>query len=171
MVRIRAAHRGLHQTLPYEMDDEWLDQVHQVPEVKLTVPLHRTQKRPEVSGSKSAWEVLRRFFQEEMELRESFRVLLLDRGNRAKGVFTVSVGGLHNVPVDVRVVFCSAIKCLANSIVIAHNHPSGLLKPSREDIDLTLRIVEAGKLLDVQVVDHLILTTEGYFSFHDHHLL
>ena len=71
------------------------------------------------------------------------------------------------VVADPKLIYCAALKCLASSIIVCHNHPSGQLRPSEEDIRLTRKLLEAGKLLDIAFQDHLILTREGYYSFAD----
>jgi DNA repair protein RadC len=79
----------------------------------------------------------------------------------------VSSGGLTGTIVDVRIVLGTALKAAATSIILAHNHPSGNLHPSQEDFNLTKRIKEAAKFMDITVIDHLILTDENYYSFAD----
>jgi DNA repair protein RadC len=94
-------------------------------------------------------------------------IMLLNRANRVIGVYKVSNGGLTGTVADIRLIFVAALKAAAGSIILAHNHPSGNLNPSGEDSRLTQKIKDAGKLLDIQVLDHLILSKEGYFSFAD----
>lgn len=96
--------------------------------------------------------------------REHFLVLMLNTQHVFIGVNTVSVGGLEAVIVDPRQVFKPALLANAASIILAHNHPSGNPKPSTEDIDTTLRLVEAGKLLNLQVLDHIITGEDCYVS-------
>lgn len=102
---------------------------------------------------------------------EEFRVVYLNRGNIIVKEDLISKGGISGTVVDARIVFRSAIDCLATSIVLCHNHPSGNLKPSDADITLTKKLREAGKMLEVQVLDHLILAGNSYFSFADEGLL
>ena len=87
--------------------------------------------------------------------------------NKIIGKERISSGGLTATVVDVRILFKQAIERLATSIIIAHNHPSGTLKPSRADIQLTQKIKNASKLLDIQLLDHLIVADSGYYSFAD----
>ncbi|HRD54745.1 MAG TPA: JAB domain-containing protein, partial [Flavobacteriales bacterium] len=93
-----------------------------------------------------------------LDMREEFWILLLDRGNRAKGIYQVSIGGLHGTVADPKLIYACALKSLASAIILAHNHPSGQLRPSEEDLKLTNKLVEAGRFLDLPVHDHLILT-------------
>ncbi|MDZ4786934.1 MAG: JAB domain-containing protein [bacterium] len=102
-----------------------------------------------------------------LEFIEQFKVILLNRAHRVLGVFDLSTGGTSGTIAEPKLVFASSILRNASAIIIAHNHPSGNLKPSTADIDLTKKLKEAGKLLDIPVLDHLIVTSEGYFSFAD----
>jgi len=104
----------------------------------------------------------------EIQLVESFNVLFLNRSNQVKGFYTLSKGGIDTVIVDVRLLFSIALKTLSTSIIVAHNHPSGSLKPSKSDDLITKRIKEASKFLDIKLLDHLILTpSNGYYSYAD----
>ncbi|MCC7301450.1 MAG: DNA repair protein RadC [Bacteroidia bacterium] len=102
---------------------------------------------------------------------EEFRVIYLNRGNLIVKEDLISKGGISGTVVDARLVFRSALDCLASSIVLCHNHPSGNLRPSDADLTLTKKLKEAGKMLEVQVLDHLILAGNSYFSFADEGLL
>jgi DNA repair protein RadC len=107
-----------------------------------------------------------------IEHHESFRILLLNRANRALGIAVVSNGGISGTVIDVRQIFQAALKSNCSSIIAAHNHPSGNRQPSDADIQITKKISEAGKIMDIKLLDHLILTpSEGYFSFADEGLL
>jgi DNA repair protein RadC len=106
-----------------------------------------------------------------MCLREEFKMILLNRANRVLGLFTVSQGGQAGTVADPKIIFATALKANTASIILAHNHPSGNLKPSQADISLTQKLVSAGQLLDIAVLDHLILTSEEYFSFADQGLM
>ena len=129
--------------------------------------------RPECHTSETAHALFRDWWDADcMELFEEFNVLLLDRANRAIGIYRASQGGTSGTVVDPKLVFGAAIKCRAESIVIAHNHPSGQLRPSHADSAVTTKLVQAGKLLDIPVQDHLILSPEGgYYSFADDGLI
>jgi DNA repair protein RadC len=100
-------------------------------------------------------------------ISEEFWIIYLNHRNKIIGKEKISAGGLTATIVDVRMLFKRAIERLATSIILAHNHPSGTLKPSQADIKLTNKIKEAGKILDVQVLDHLIISDTGYYSFAD----
>jgi DNA repair protein RadC len=125
-----------------------------------------------VNASKDAYKIfLENWDDTKLELCEQFKVLLLNRANKAIGIFEVSSGSVTGTIADPKLIFASAIKANACGLIIAHNHPSGNLKPSQADIDLTRKIREGGRLLEIPVLDHLIVTTEGYFSFSDEGIL
>jgi len=101
------------------------------------------------------------------EAQEVFHVLFLNRNNVVIGDKSLFRGGVSATVVDPKVVFREALAHLASSIIVAHNHPSGSLAPSRADEDITRQLVAAGKLLEITVLDHLIVTSHGYYSFAD----
>jgi DNA repair protein RadC len=98
---------------------------------------------------------------------EVFAVVFLNRSNKIKHFEILSKGGLTHTIVDPRIVFLKAVEVQATSLVLCHNHPSGNLRPSRADEEITDKLKNAGKLLDIQVIDHLIVSDEGYYSFAD----
>lgn len=102
---------------------------------------------------------------------EEFWLLLLKRNNEVIRKLMISKGGVSGTVVDAKIIFKYALEETASGIILSHNHPSGNLKPSQEDIRLTNRIKEAGKALDITVLDHLIITNESFFSFADEGLL
>ncbi len=103
---------------------------------------------------------------------EEFWILLLARNGKVIAPLNVSRGGVASTVVDVRIILRHAIENLASSIVLCHNHPSGTLFPSRQDDDITVKIRDAAKLLDIRVLDHIILTDSDFYSYHDNgHIL
>lgn len=106
-----------------------------------------------------------------IELQEEFKVLLLNRNNKVLGIYSLSRGGTAGTVIDAKLLFSVALKSNASNIVIAHNHPSGNLKPSEADIKCTSKIKNASKLLDIVLLDHLIVTKDEYFSFSDKGML
>lgn len=128
----------------------------------------KNSDRPKLNSSKEVFKIFSETWNPDtIELLEQFKVLLLNRGNRVIGLFEVSSGGVSGTIADPKLIFGTALKATASAIILAHNHPSGNLKPSQADINLTKKIKEGGKLLDIDVLDHLIITTEGYYSFGD----
>ncbi len=97
--------------------------------------------------------------------------MLMNRANKVLGLFEVSTGGISGTVADPKIIFTAALKGGASGIIVAHNHPSGNLTASQSDIDLTRKLKEAGKFLEIQLLDHVIVTTEGYFSFADEGLI
>jgi DNA repair protein RadC len=93
--------------------------------------------------------------------------MLLNRANKVLGIYELSTGGISGTVADIRLIFAASIKSNASSIVLAHNHPSSNTKPSDADLLLTHKIKEAGKLLDIKVIDHIIVAIESYYSFAD----
>jgi len=102
---------------------------------------------------------------------EEFWLLLLNRANKIIKKQPISQGGVSGTVADPKIIFNHALNHLASSVVLIHNHPSGNLKPSETDKRLTKQLFEAGKLLEIAVLDHLIYTNNGYFSFADENLL
>ena len=102
---------------------------------------------------------------------EEFWILLLNRANKLIDVKLVGRGGVSGTVADSKIIFKNAIETLASGIILAHNHPSGNLKPSNADIQLTKKIVDAGKIMEVPVLDHLIIGDNAYFSFADEGLI
>jgi DNA repair protein RadC len=104
-------------------------------------------------------------------VHEEFWILFLNRSNRVIGRMKLSQGGISGTVTDVRIVMKKAIECLASGIIICHNHPSGNLNPSDSDTKITRKIKDAGELMDVQLLDHLIISEKDYYSFADNGLL
>ncbi len=102
---------------------------------------------------------------------EEFWILFLNNANKVIQKKQISVGGKTATLVDVRIIFRSALEYGATGIIIGHNHPSGTLRPSTSDKDLTQKIKQAGSSLDIKVLDHLIIIEKGYFSFADESIL
>ncbi|MFI5164310.1 MAG: DNA repair protein RadC [Bacteroidia bacterium] len=124
-----------------------------------------TLKREKITSSKDIFENFQSQF---MDLpHEEFHVLLLNRSNTIIRKEFVSRGGVSGTVVDPKIIFKIALEHLASSIILCHNHPSGNLSPSAEDIHLTKKIKEAGTLLEIPVLDHVIFSDTCYFSFAD----
>ncbi len=122
-----------------------------------------------ITSSNDGYQILRKYLS---DLRtEEFWAIFLNQSNKVLHFSQLTQGGINQSIVDVRILFKTALDHYATAIIIAHNHPSGNLKPSKEDIDITQRIKEAGKMLNIQLLDHLIVTQNSYFSFSDEGLL
>lgn len=128
--------------------------------------------RPKVSCSHDAAEIFRaKWHKNRIQYVEEFKVILMNRANHVLGVHHVSQGGIAGCVVDPKVIFGAALKANASSLILAHNHPSGNLKPSEADICLTRKMKAAGQFLDLPILDHIILTKDGYYSFADEGVL
>ncbi|OFY36269.1 MAG: hypothetical protein A2W91_05585 [Bacteroidetes bacterium GWF2_38_335] len=128
--------------------------------------LSRDQIR-KISSSRDAYQVFKDIWSGQMDTREEMMFLLLDRSNNVLGYHILSMGGITGTVADLRLLFSVALKSLATSVILAHNHPSGNLSPSEQDITLTRKIKEAGQIMDIQLLDHLIMTRDAYYSFAD----
>lgn len=102
---------------------------------------------------------------------EEFWIIILNRSLKVLSLEKISSGGVASVLVDAKIVFNKVLSKLGSAIILCHNHPSGKLKPSQQDIHLTNRITEAAKLLDIIVSDHIIVTYDDYYSFADEGML
>lgn len=144
-----------------------------VAEIAISYSQHiEHSKRIKVTTSKQAVEIFRYVWDEgTIELYESFMVILLNRNNRLNGVVPLAKGGITGTVVDIRLLFAIALKSASVSIIIAHNHPSGNLTPSEQDISMTKKVSASAELLDMKLLDHLIITKEGCFSFADDGML
>lgn len=141
-----------------------------VSEVKLIYKTKvKVADRLHVKCSKDAFDIfMETWDQESIEYREEFKMLLMNRSNAVLGIMEVSKGGISGTVTDIRLVYQAAIKANASGIIVAHNHPSGNLNPSESDTRITQKIKEAGNIMDIQLLDHLILTMDGsYYSFAD----
>jgi DNA repair protein RadC len=143
--------------------------LYQVSEIELVYKTKiKVSERPKIESSSEAYEIFKQSWDEnKIEFVEQFKVMLLNRANKVLGIYEVSTGGISGTVADIRLIFAAALKTNSSSLILAHNHPSSNTKPSDADIQLTRKIKEAGKLMDIKVLDHLIITTENYCSFSD----
>lgn len=123
---------------------------------------------------KSSYDVadlLKKIYPVDINYKEAFMVLLLNNSLKLNGYSLISIGGLTGTLVDIRNIIQLALLSNSNSIIIAHNHPSGKLSPSNSDKVITNKIKEASKLFDIKLVDHLILTENEHYSFSYNNLI
>lgn len=128
-----------------------------------------TKKLKKVSGSNDAYEYMRSYFEDLQH--EEFRIIGLKRSNEIIRSELISRGGMTGTIADGKVIFKALLDMKAVACILIHNHPSGNLKPSGADISLTKKLSEFGRMIDLQVLDHLIVTDHGYYSFADNNLL
>ena len=126
-------------------------------------------EKAQISSSKNAYQILKLHM---ADLRtEEFWAIFLNQSNKVIHIAQLTQGGINQSIVDIRILFKTALDYFATGIIISHNHPSGNLKPSAEDINITKKIKEAGNLMNIQLLDHLIITQNSYLSFADEGLL
>lgn len=124
-----------------------------------------TVKREKIVTSKDVFEIMQPLL---LDLpHEEFWLLMLSRANLVVKKQLISKGGIAGTVVDTRIIFKTAVDNQASSIIICHNHPSGNLQPSAEDVRITKQIKEAGKIMEIPLLDHLIITDKGFYSFVD----
>ncbi len=127
--------------------------------------LSHIKTRPQIRSSKDAFQILAPLV---MDLpHEEFWILLLNRANKVIAREQVSIGGVTGTVVDAKIIFRKALSNLACGIILCHNHPSGNLNPSQADLEITRKLKRAGETLEINILDHLIITENGYFSFAD----
>ncbi len=142
-----------------------------VNEIKLSYSRKGNCERS-ISSSGDAVDVFREHFDaDEMDYRESFLALYLNQANRVLGIKKISECGISSTLVDVRIVMQAGLLCNATAMIVAHNHPSGNLKPSVCDINMTSQIKEAAKILNISLLDHVILSSDSHLSFADEGLM
>lgn len=127
--------------------------------------------RAKITSSTNAATFARQFYYEDIEIYESFFLVLLNQASNTVGYVKISQGGTAGTVVDVALIAKYAVESLSRSVILVHNHPSGNLKPSDADKSITKRTKAALELFSIKVLDHIILTTDGYFSFSDEGLM
>lgn len=126
-------------------------------------------KRPKITSSTSVFEIMKPAL---LDLKhEEFWIVLLNRSNLVLSKELISSGGVSGTLADPKIIFKAALDKLASSVILVHNHPSGNLKPSHQDVQLTKKMIESGRILDIPVLDHIIFTDDGYYSFADEGLI
>lgn len=126
-------------------------------------------EKVKINSSHDAYDSMKPFM---MDLeREEFWIIIMNRSNTILGIHQISQGGVTATVVDPRLIFKYALEQKAVSIIIAHNHPSGNINPSQSDVTLTEKLKKGGALLEIPVLDHIIFTNDGYFSFADEGLI
>jgi DNA repair protein RadC len=138
-----------------------------IPKIEMRVTIEKGP-RIKMRNSKDAYDVFMNLFsQDTINFTEEMILLALNRQNEIYGWYRISSGGTSATICDAKVVFSILLKANASSFMLAHNHPSGALRPSNEDIELTKNLVKAGRLLDIKLLDHLIVSDTGYLSMSD----
>lgn len=131
-------------------------------------PKVKLSQVPKITSSKEAYDVLlENWDKSKLQFVEQFKVMLLNRSNRVLGVVDVSTGGTSGTVADPKIIFAAAVKSNSSGMILVHNHPSGNRFPSNADNNLTERMVNLGKLMELPVLDHIIVTSESYYSYAD----
>lgn len=140
---------------------------YRVGEVELTYK-PTTNNKCRIMTSEDAYRILLPTFKEgTITYKEYFKILFLNQANEVLGYTLISEGGLTDTTVDVRIIFQAALLTNSVAIVLAHNHPTGNLRPSKEDIDITKRIKDAAQIMRIRILDHIIISDTDYYSFAD----
>lgn len=145
------------------------NQFTKIAEVKLSYITNvKASDRIQVTSSLESYRLFRESWDKEtIELFEEFKLMLLNRSNKVLGIAQLSQGGISGTVTDVRIILQYALKANASSIILCHNHPSGNLQPSEADLRITGKVKEAGMIHDITMLDHLIITNDGYYSMAD----
>jgi DNA repair protein RadC len=138
----------------------------EVSEVKLTYK-SIAKDRVRVTSSRKVYEVFKPFYEEDMDYKEYSFIMYLNRQNEILGVLKLSEGGCSGTVIDPKILMQGALLVNAQAVIISHNHPSGTLRPSEADDVLTKKIKQLGELMDLPLLDHVILTSNGYYSYQD----
>lgn len=139
-----------------------------IPQIRLSYVSDCDVEHPQVIVSGDIVDFLRETYDDgEIDFRESFKVVYLNRSNKILGFQTVSEGGTALTVVDMKMIFAGALLSNASFIILCHNHPSGNMLPSPQDDSLTRKARTAGEALEIKVIDHVILTRNGYYSYND----
>lgn len=145
----------------------------QVAEISIVYkPRMNSKDRLKITSSQDAFEILKNNWPDDIHHTERIIVLLLNRNNQVLGKYSHSSGGISGTVCDIKKILSVALKSLSSGIIVSHNHPSGNLSPSNADRELTRRIKDACKTMDISFLDHIIISPEnGYYSFADESLI
>ena len=135
---------------------------------EITLKLNKsTFVKTQIKNSGDCASVFRQLFEDSIELYESMFAIYLNRANNTIGFMRISQGGLSGTVVDNRLILKAGIESLCSSIIICHNHPSGNTQPSNADLQVTNKLKEACEVLEINLLDHIIITSDSYSSFAD----
>jgi len=143
----------------------------EISEIKVSYS-NSNEKKIKITNSKIVYDaILSHWNLETIEYQEEVKLLLLNRANMVLGIYELSKGGTTGCIVDIKMILATALKCNAQGIIMIHNHPSGNLKPSQADKNLTSKLKKACEIIDISLLDHLIISKDGYYSFVDEDFL
>lgn len=139
-----------------------------IPEIKVSFKGNKKDESHKIGCSKDAYEVGKHLFNKDtIEYLEEFIVVYLNAQHKTIGYFKAAIGGISACIVDPRIIMGIALKAPCTGILLFHNHPAGNLNVSRQDRDITRKLVQAGEILDINVLDHIVIGDGEYFSFAD----
>lgn len=147
-----------------------MEGMYKVCDVKLTYKTKvKSSERAVIKDSNNAYSLLMNhiYDSETIQYREYVKLILLNRAHKVLGIVHISEGGLDSTSADIRIIMQAAILGNASAMILSHNHPSGNKQPSNQDDLLTDRVKKAAKLFDIQLLDHIIVTDSGYYSYLD----
>lgn len=147
-----------------------MEGMYKVCDVKLTYSTKvKSSERAVIKTSKDAYTLLLEhiYDPDTIEHKEYFKVILLNRSSKVLGVSHISEGGINETSADIRIIMQAAILGNASGIILSHNHPSGSIQPSWQDDQLTDRVNKATKLFNISLLDHIIITDSGFYSYAD----
>lgn len=127
----------------------------------------REKDKIQIMSSNDIYKLMKPVYEDVINHHEEFYIILLNTGNYVLGISKIAQGGISSTTIDTRIILQTALKTNSVKIALVHNHPSTNLQPSSHDKDFTNKIVKAGKLMDIKVLDHVIISDNGYFSFCD----
>lgn len=127
--------------------------------------LEQAKEKPKISGSRDVFDIMHPILADLPY--EEFWILLLNRANKVMSIQKISQGGVAGTVMDSKIIMKAAIDSLASSIILCHNHPSGNIMPSQQDKNITQKVKQAGVIMDIPILDHIIVTETGFYSFAD----
>lgn len=139
-----------------------------IQEIQLKYTPVRKQDRIKITNGESAYKAfLETWNKDTIQLQEEFKMMLLNQANEVIGIHTLSKGGIASTVVDIKLLFSITLKAVSSNIILCHNHPSGNLQPSQADKNLYYKIHKAADFLDIRILDNLIISKDGFYSFTD----
>ncbi|MFC4738975.1 JAB domain-containing protein [Flavobacterium ponti] len=137
----------------------------EIAEIKVSYSTNQVDKIKLVNCKETFEFILSKWDLDIIEFQEECKVILVNRANFVLGIYNLSKGGISGTVVDVRIILSVALKCNASGIILAHNHPSGNMKPSEADRKITKKLKESCDLIDITLIDHFIISKNSFFSF------
>ena len=131
----------------------------------------KTVNKIKIGCSKDAYDFALKFWGDDIEYRETVFIIPLNRANNTLGWIKISEGGTAGTVIDTKIIFQILLNCNASAFILCHNHPSGNKLPSEQDTTMTKKVHEGGKLLDINMLDHMVVTANEYFSYADEGIL